>query len=36
MTPDFFETAAALPDLCREQPPDCGMILWLGLSKALP
>jgi len=36
MTPDFFETAAAaLPDICREPPPDCGMILGSGWSKAL-
>ena len=36
MTPAFFEAAAAaLPDLCHDQPPACGLILGSGWSQAL-
>ena len=36
MNPAFFEAAAAaLPDLCRDQQPACGLILGSGWSQAL-
>ncbi|MDX9793719.1 MAG: purine-nucleoside phosphorylase, partial [Kiritimatiellia bacterium] len=36
MNPVFFEAAAAaLPDLCRDQQPACGLILGSGWSQAL-